>query len=399
MAAIYHDDRLFLLTAALGIKPLFAGISSPRYVVLAKTLNFRVVTLLEAMAAAAQVLASVGVAYFTHSYWAIAAGLLVASMVGLVTSYTSAPCWPRFSLASWRKLMSFSSWMTLNQIASVVGTRFDTFMGGGILGTAAFGAYNLGSNLASLVTQSAMEPLERVLFPSFATIAHDRPRLRSAFQRSQACLLAFGLPLGIGMALVADPFVYLALGPKWGIAAEVIHYIAPVLALQIVFGPQTALAYALGATRMVFTRSLVMLIIRVPIVFAGLWWWGLTGLLVSRVISGGFMMSIVNMYMINSLIGLSLWEQIRVAWRSLLSSGAMAVAVLLVATTFPPLRTAQGAFAELVVLVALGAVTYCGTHAALWLLTGRPDGGVEVELTRILGRLISRFNRQRQPAE
>ena len=201
------------------------------------------------------------------------------------------------------------------------------------------------------------------------------------------------------MALVADPFVYLALGPKWGIAAEVIHYIAPVLALQIVFGPQTALAYALGATRMVFTRSLVMLIIRVPIVFAGLWWWGLTGLLVSRVISGGFMMSIVNMYMINSLIGLSLWEQIRVAWRSLLSSGAMAVAVLLVATTFPPLRTAQGAFAELVVLVALGAVTYCGTHAALWLLTGRPDGGVEVELTRILGRLISRFNRQRQPAE
>ena len=71
--------------------------------------------------------------------------------------------------------MSFSSWMTLNQIASVVGTRFDTFLGGGILGTAAFGAYNVGSNLASLVTQSAIEPLERVLFPSFATIVNDKP--------------------------------------------------------------------------------------------------------------------------------------------------------------------------------------------------------------------------------
>jgi lipopolysaccharide exporter len=399
MAALYHDERLFLLTAALGIKPLLGGLTSPRYVMLAKTLNFHTVTIMEALAATGQVAASVVVALTTHSYWAIIAGLLVASVVGLVTSYWSAPCRPRWSVASWRKLMSFSSWMTLNQIASVVGTRFDTFLGGGILGTAVFGAYNVGSNLASLVTQSAIEPLERVLFPSFATIAHDRPRLRNAFQRSQASLLAFGLPLGVGMALVADPFVYIALGPKWGIAALVMHFIAPVLALQIVFGPQTALAYSLGATRMIFIRSVVMLVIRVPIVFAGLYFFGLMGLLVSRVISGGLMVSIVNMYMVKSLIGLTPWDQLKVAWRSLISTGAMVVTVLLVNSAFPPIRSVPQAIEMLAAGAVAGALTYCGVHFGLWLLAGRPRHGIETELERIAGRIMGRFNRRRQPAE
>ena len=399
MAAIYHDERLFLLTAALGIKPLLGGLTSPYYVMLSKTLSFKTVTLMEALAATGQVAASVVVALTTHSYWAIIAGLLLASIVGLATSYWCAPCRPRFSVASWRKLMSFSSWMTLNQIASVVGTRFDTFLGGGILGTAAFGAYNVGSNLASLVTQSAIEPLERVLFPSFATIVNDKPRLRNAFQRSQACLLAFGLPLGVGMALVADPFVYLMLGPKWGIAATVLHFIAPVLALQIVFGPQTALAYALGATRMIFNRSFIMLLFRVPVVFAGLYFYGLTGLLIARVISGGIMVSLVNMYMVRALIGLTLWDQLRVAWRSLVSCGVMVVVVLLVNSLFPPIHTTLQASEMLAALVTVGALTYCGAHALLWLLAGRPGQGIETELAGILERLTSRFGRQKAPAE
>jgi len=399
MAYSYNDPRLLLLTAALGVKPLLGGLTSPLYVMLSKNLSFGKVAFWESLAAAAQVVASVAGALLTRGYWASIAGGLAAAIVGLLASYWCAPYRPRFTVAAWRRLLSFSGWMTLNQIVSVVGTRFDTFLGAGILGTATFGAVNVGGNLAGLVTQSAMEPLERVLFPSFASIVTDKARLRSAFQRAQACLLALGLPLGIGMALVADPFVYIALGPKWMIAATVIYFIAPVLALQIVFGPQTALAFALGATRMVFTRNLVMLIVRVPIVFSGLYFFGLMGLLIARVISGGLMVSIVNMYMVRSLIGLTPWDQLRVAWRSLLSTLAMVVTVLLVKFSFPPLHSLSQAWEMLVGLVAVGGVTYCGVHAGLWLLAGRPGQGIESELMGIAGRLMGRFGQQKQPAE
>ncbi|HTJ58439.1 MAG TPA: lipopolysaccharide biosynthesis protein [Devosiaceae bacterium] len=399
MARVYHDERLFAVTALLGVKPLLGGFTSPYFINLAKNLSFGRVTFWESASAVAQVVASTLVALLTGSYWAIVAGVLVSSLVGLFASYWCAPYRPRWSTASWRNLMSFSIWMTLSQVASVVGNRFDNFLGAGILGTATFGAYNVGGNMATLVTQSATQPLERVLFPSFASIVDDRPRLQRAFQRTQACLLAVGLPLGVGLAVVAQPFIYVVLGPRWMIAATVIQFIAPVLALQIVFGPQSALAFSMGETRMLFNRSVAQIAFRIPIVFIGLYFFGFMGLLISRVISGGVMVTILNMYMVRKLVGITVWDQFMVCWRSLLSCAAMAVAVLLASAAFPPIHNTLQATEMLFALVPLGAVTYCGVHAVLWLLAGKPSLGIETELVSIAGRLLGRFNRQRQPAE
>jgi len=399
MARVYDDDRLFLVTTLLGCKPLLSGLTSPYYINLAKNLSFGKVTFWESMSAVAQVVSSTAVAYFTGSYWAIVAGVLFSSIVGLIASYWCAPYRPRFSIASWRNLMSFSVWMTLSQVASTVGNRFDNFLGAGILGTALFGAYNVGGNMATLVTQSAIQPLERVLFPSFASMVDDRPRLQRAFQRTQACLLAVGLPLGVGLAVVANPFVYLLLGPKWMIAALVIQFIAPVLALQIVFGPQSALAFSKGETRMLFNRSVAQIAFRIPIVFIGLYYFGFMGLLVSRFISGGIMVTIVNMYMVRKLIGITVRDQLLVCWRSLIASGVMAVVVMLASKAFPPIHNSLQAAEMLAVLVPLGAAVYCGVQGVLWLLAGKPELGIETEIVKIAEKALGRFNRQRQPAE
>lgn len=401
MAAVYSDPRLFPITAALGIRPLLGGLSSPHYVTLAKKLSFGRVAFQESLAATGQLVVAVAVAWFTGSYWAIVAGLLAASVIGLVSTYWAAPYRPRLSIAAWRNLMSFSAWMSLNQIASVVGSKFDNFLAGGVLGAAVFGAYNVGGNVASLVTQAVVQPLERVLFPSFATIVDDKPRLRAAFQRAQACLLAAGLPLGVGLALVAEPFVYVALGPQWSVAVTVIQFIAPVLALQIVFGPANALAYALGATRTLFVRSMVTLVLRVPLITAGLLLYGLMGLLIARVLFGGILISAVNLYMIRDLIGLGPLEQLRAAWRSFVSAAVMALFVSAVHAMFAPIASFGDAFVMLAVLVVTGAVSYCGMHALLWLATGRPGQGIEAEIATIANRLAGRLalRRQRTPAE
>lgn len=401
MVAVYNDPRLFAVTAALGVKPFLAGLASPHYVTLAKELSFGKVAFLEGLAATGQLVASVAFAWLTGSYWAIVAGVLAASLIGLVSSYWCAPYRPRLSLAAWRNLMSFSGWMTLTQIVSVIGSRFDNFLAGGVLGTAIFGAYNVGNNVASLVSQSAIQPLERVLFPSFASIVDDKPRLRSAFQRAQSCLIAAGLPLGVGLALVAEPFVYVTLGPQWSVAVTVIQFIAPVLAVQIVFGPANAVAYALGATRTLFWRSSILLAVRLPLVFAGLLLYGLMGLLVARVVVGGLLVSTVNLYMVRDLIRVSPLDQLKVAWRSFASAAVMTAIVLAVQSAFPPISSFAHALEMLVILVATGAVSYCGAHAGLWLLTGRPGQGIEAEIATLAARFMDRLalRRPRHPAE
>lgn len=393
MAHLYNDPRLIGVCAGLASRPLLSGLGSPYYVTFSKELDFGTVAKNEALNYTAQLVVAVGVAWLTQSYWAIVAGAMAASITAIVATYIRAPYIPHFTLTSWRKLTNFSVWLTLNQFVTIIGNRFDNFLAGGLLGIASFGAYNVGNNVAAMITQSAFQPLERVLFPSFAKLTGDKARLNEAFQKSQASLFAIGFPMGVGLALIAEPFVYLTLGPKWSIAVTVIQFIAPVLGMQIVFGPSNALAYALGATRTLFNRGIVLLIFRVPIVLAGLYFYGLIGLLVARVISGGIVVSVVNFYIVRSLTGLSPWRQLFVTWRSWVSGGAMVLALLALRELTGPITNNFAAGEALVETVLLGGGVYCSVHALLWIISGRSQIGVEAELMKVISAIFRRFRK------
>lgn len=395
MADIYHDPRLIGVCVGLSIRPLLNGFRSPNFVRYAIDLDFKTISISEALEYTAQLVVSVAVAFVTESYWAIVAGAVAASVSGIITSYYYSPYKPGLSVASWRKIIGFSIWLTFNQFVSIVGNRFDNFLAGGVLGVATFGAYSVGNNISQMITQSATQPLERVLFPSFAKMTNDKARLAEAYQKSQASLFAIGMPLGVGLALVADPFVYLMLGPNWNVAVEVIRFIAPVLGIQIVFGPANALAYAVGATRGLFNRGMILLLLRVPVVILGLYFYGLTGLLVARTISGGLFLSVANFYLIRSLSGLSTWQQLTVTWRSWASGVAMVVIVLLADNFMDPISSTTQASIALVLMSVLGSVVYCAMHAGLWILAGKSPIGIETEVAKILKRVLQAVQSRR----
>ncbi|MBB3595712.1 PST family polysaccharide transporter [Rhizobium sp. BK529] len=390
MAHIYNDSRLIGVCLGLSSRPLLNGLKSPHFIRYSKDLDFKTVAFSEAMEYTAQLVVSVALALATNSYWAIVAGAVAASCSGIVVSYIYAPYRPSISFGSWRKILDFSIWLTFNQFVSVIGSRFDNFLAGGLLGISAFGAYNVGNNISAMITQSAAQPLERVLFPSFAKMTHDNARLKQAYQKSQASFFAIGMPLGVGLALVAEPFVYLMLGPNWSIAAKVIQFIAPVLGIQIVFGPANALAYAVGATRNLFNRGIVLLVLRVPIVFIGLYFFGMTGLLIARVVSGGVLVSVVNFYLVRSLTGLRIWDQLFVTWRSWVSGVAMVLSVLVTGAALPPVDSSHTATLALFVMSVVGAAVYCSSHALLWVLAGRPSLAVEAEIAGVIKKFLGR---------
>lgn len=394
LAASYDDPRLIGICAGLSLRPLLAGLGSSKYVMFAKNIRFGNIAAQESATYTAQLLVSVTVAFFAQSYWAIVAGNVAASLVGLIWSYIAAPYMPRYSLAAWRKMMSYSVWLTLSQVVIVVGNRFEGFLVGGWLGIAVLGAYSVGNNLASMVTQSAIQPIQRVLFPSFARISDDTARLRLAFQRSQSALFAFGLAVGIGTALVAEPAIYLLLGPGWDVAVLVLQAISPMLGLQIVFGPVNALANSMGKTRLMFTRGLFLVAIRVPAVLIGLFYFGLPGVLFARVVFGGIITSIVNLYIVDQLIGASPLDQLRVTWRSWISGAAMAVVCLLIRYQLGPVGNYADSALMLALQVALGALTYCGVHALLWLTTGRTSVGIEAEAVKMAIRMHAAVQRR-----
>src|SRR5690606_39848476 len=56
-----------------------------------------------------------------------------------------------------------------------------------------------------LFRSSLLAPISRTLFAGFASVQHDVLRLRRAYATSQALCAALLIPVGVGVALVAEP--------------------------------------------------------------------------------------------------------------------------------------------------------------------------------------------------
>ena len=385
---LFDEPRLTSVMLALGFSVFMSGLTNPRRIMLQRDLIFWQEFVLAVSQKLAGFIAAVAVAIVYHSYWALVIGTLVTQATNVAVSYLVLPFRPRVTFRHMREFFSFSAWLTAGQIVSTLNWRFDYLLVGKMLGNTALGYYSVGSNLAMMPTREATMPLTQTIYPGFASIQNDPARLAAAYQRAQALLTAVALPAGIGTAVIADPLVRLALGEKWAPVIFVIQALASVFALQTLGSLVQPLGMAKGETRLLFIRDTQMLLVRVPVMIAGLMIAGLPGVIVGRVFTG-LTSAVVNMVLVRRLTGVPVLRQLHANLRALVSVAVMAAGVAFAAGHLDHAADRPVLALQLATLVALGGFLYCATTFLLWELMGRPTGP-ETEVQTILGKMLAK---------
>jgi O-antigen/teichoic acid export membrane protein len=389
VAGFYSDYRLENVMFALSGSAILNGLENPRAIMLTKQLIFWQQFMLQVSQKLVVLITSVLIALIYHSYWALIGGILLGQLVGVLVSYTVLPFRPAFSIAHARELFSFSIWLTLCEAINAINWNFDQLLVGKFIGKSALGYYAVGNNLAVMPSREAMLPLTGTLFPAFSNLAHDPMRLATAYRRAQTIVTAVALPAGVGMALIADPLVRLAMGETWLPAVFVIRILAAVFAFQSLGSLAQPLAMAAGRTQLLFKRDLQGFLYRVPLVIAGLYFGGFAGVLYARVVSGT-MGLLFNANVVTKVTGLSLWQQLRPNMRALASVSLMA-AVLAPLDAFSDKASSHWTIAlNLGVLIVAGAVVYSAATLILWRVMGRPEGP-ETELVHVAAKVWRSF--------
>ena len=239
---------------------------------------------------------------------------------------------------------------------------------------------------------SYLSDLNDELINIWSIVKDDPERLRHAFLRSQSLLAAAALPMGVGFALVARPFIDMVLGPAWSSAALVAQVLGVVLATTAFKLPVTPLAMGLGCTRSLFQLDLTFIVIRLPLIFAGLLLGGLNGLLFARCISAaiGIMMYV---FLARRLIGVSVRAQLLAGWRASVATLFMAGCVWSVGL----MTNNEPESLQLTIMVLIGGVSYCGASLVLWLVSGKPAGPEReaLDLFQFVRRGVSAIYRER----
>jgi hypothetical protein len=97
------------------------------------------------------------------------------------------------------------------------------------------------------------------------------------------------------------------------------------------------------------------------------------------------------MVVVQKLIGVSMLDQLWANFRALASSAVMAIGVYFASQHLGHTDHKSLLAAHIGILVALGAILYCGTTFILWMLMKQPIGP-EMEVRRITSKILSKVH-------
>jgi PST family polysaccharide transporter len=373
MAWIYGIPALAQLMLALAIAPLVMGFNSPAMVRYSRNLNYLPSTTIDATAKIVAFVASITYAYMTHSYWALIISLVLPPMISVPLSYVLAPYRPRFSFVEVRSIFHFTGWVTLMRFISTANGEADRFFIGGILGKARLGEFSMSRSISTVASWAVGFPLVQAMFPGFSKLQGDRSRLASAYLKGQAMLVAVLAPIGIGLAVLAEPFVRLALGNQWVAIVPLIQILAPAGTISTMSMPAHSLAMATGHSQKLAIRDLVMFVIAFPAVVAGAYWWGVMGATVVRFFAG-LVATGLSLQIVAVVTGVGIFRQLLNLWRTTIGVTVMGFFLYFGLTMIRVEHWALALPLQLAMLCLAGGLVYVLTHFLFWLFSGRPAG-------------------------
>jgi O-antigen/teichoic acid export membrane protein len=379
-AAYYHEPRVTAVLWALCPALIVGGFSNIGVVAFRKELEFHKEFGLQIAGKVLGFIITVGAALWLRSYWALVIGIAAGYAVGCALSYAMHPYRPRFSLARFRDLWSYSQWMLVRSIGHFAEMRADEVIVAGLGSTRQMGLYTVAAELGRLPGSEISAPLNQALVPGFAKIQHDAHRLAAAYLNVLGTVSAVTIPAGIGLALVAQEAVMVLLGSQWIGVVPLLVFLA--ISGAVKTGESLSISLFLGAgwPKVAAACSWLSAALLVGLALPLVGMHGAEGVAMARV-GGGVVLIVFIFYSVTRVAAIAPRDIVASLLRPLAASTFMAVAV----TSVPEFD--GGVLAHLIVKVFVGVVTYCAALLLAWRLVGCPDGAERFFLDQLRARL------------
>lgn len=380
VATFFGEPKVQVIIAALSLVFVTDALQVVPRAQLQRGLEFRRL----GVATFVQVLATQGAlvtaATLGLGHWSLVVNTLAGALVvTLLLIYWSpfAVAWPR-QLGTllgplkqgWRILASRAAWYGYNNA--------DQTVIGKVLGKDALGAYSFATTLSTLTQQEIGSIVGKVVPGIFSGLQNRPDELRRYFLLLTELVTAISVPIVIGLALLADLFIPLLLGPKW------LAVIAP-LQLLCVYSAfnssQLLLSHVLmwtGQFRVNMWCS-ILTGVTMPLAFLFAIDHGLVGIGWAWAVVYPIV-NIPQFFYAFRTIDIRVWHWLRALWPSLAGCAVMTLAIFALRWAIPADAMRPGA--RFAILVSAGAGSYLAT---LW-FAFRRRVMVYVELGRQLRR-------------
>lgn len=371
-AHFLNEPRLVHIIYWLALVPLLDGVANIGIVDFSKELQFNKEYTLKVSQKIISFCLTLIFAFWLRNYWALVIGILSGKCVGLILGYVLHPYRPRFSLVGARAIFGFSFWIFLNQLILYGGNQTDKVLIQKYYDANMVGIFRVAEEICSIVMELVW-PVEKALYAGYAKLADDFEALRRAVLDSTGFVALLGVPLSIGILLVADPAVTILLGERGRPAIPFVQVLVLHGAIRSCITGAFPAFMVLGKPQINMQFTLVSVAVRLLVLFAC---FPLLGVMVApwSLVAGSCVSFLMVWVQVKRHLKLR-WVDYPVAlWRTVGATLLMVAAVFALEDLPSMAAVLSNPWSALAVKVLAGAAVYAASLAALWHVSGRPNG-------------------------
>ncbi len=217
IAGFYNQPSLTLIARIVFLAIPVNSLSLIQTTILTKQINFKKLTKVNFLSLLASGLLSLYMAYTGYGVWTLVVqplslAIVRSSLLWVVSNWR--PQW-EFSLRSIRELFGFASNLMLSSIINTGFLNIYSVFIGKIYPLQQLGYYSQGNKMCDMGVSSIYGSIQSATYPIFSSIQEDKERLLRAYRKTIRLTSFLTFPAMIGLVLVGNPFIRIALTDKW----------------------------------------------------------------------------------------------------------------------------------------------------------------------------------------
>lgn len=369
-AVFFGDERVSPIIKCLSALILMRSIQNIAIIDFTKQMRFEILFWAGFGRKVLTFIVTVGIAYYTHSYWALVVGMLVGALVTNIFSHLSHPYRPSLSLKAINEIAGMSGWIFINNIIKYLSGNLPKIMAGRLLGVSSAGYLSVADEAVNVPTTEIVSAINKSTLPGYSLKQNDRVDLKNTYLKVMSFITLSAFPASLGIWAVSEPLVFVALGDEWVVTIPIIQWLALTYLLQSLISNMGSINMAIGLPRLSVGINLSRLLVLVPAIYFLHIESGLVGIAQGMFLANLFSCCIaLSVQMI--VLKVNAIEYVGILLRPVIASLVMVSLLKFMQSHYLIDRTY---FFTLIVMVVVGMLSYLVGVICLWKLMKTPDG-------------------------
>jgi O-antigen/teichoic acid export membrane protein len=270
IALYFRDPRASDIIRILAITYPISALGSIHEAVLRIRLSFGKASIADFIQAVTKGGVSIIFAMFGFGPLSLIIGQISGAAIASIAYWIISGWRPQFQFAPLKakSLLQYGVNIVWVDLLGIFLLNIDYLLVGRYLGAVALGVYTLGFRIPDLLILQFSRIISTVIFPIYTKMRDIPNSLAKGFLFTCRYVSLVTVPIGFGLALVAEPFVHIAFTEKWSDAIPVIQTIS-IYAVVLSLSYNAGSAYKAQGRPQVLT---ILAIVRAIILVPSLYW-------------------------------------------------------------------------------------------------------------------------------